>query len=692
MLSAGIVASQFPSRRRVAPTLPLGGPVAAFTLTSTVGGSSLPFAVGHVFKQGDVPTGSILGADTPVQVTPKNYWPDGSLKYAIISGRKTLTANVAGTVSLATAASVASGSSLTTADLKATGITASIACGAFGTVSWATTDWDSPVATWASGPEMSSWCYRKPVGSDPHLVGWLEVRLWVNGAVEVLPFIENGFVTVSGPTTKSATYSFTLGGSSRFSGSISIPHHARTPLASGTTFTHWLGTDPAIRPNHDKAYLQASQMVPTYRGVVAAGAAVWSGLTQTFTPLQRGNYRVDMGAVGYSDSIGLMPEWDVLYLCSNDSRAYAGIICNAYGGGRYAIHYRDGTTHQPIKFSNYPHKCLATDDVIIGVSNVAGVGTSTTNDMCPTPLASDAETWDTPHHPQIGYMAYLITGRRYFAEECQFVANIQFLKVGDSERNFTEGLMFTYIGALTPRGAAWALRSLTLASAVTPDSDALAPEYLASIKANVDYYYTKYAAPGANNVFGLLRAYGSDDYDSGDSIWTGPIWQEDFFTAATGWMLALKPALTGGLSNLTAFFAWKAQSIIGRLGGTGATEFLFCDAAQYTLPWAPSTDPTIFENGTGPFYANWGAIYQACLGTPNPGSGNTLRGGNYADATSYWGNLQPAIAYAVDHGVSGALAAYNRMIGASNWALIVSGTGDPSFNVSCVWSVKPRTV
>lgn len=62
-----------------------------------------------------------------------------------------------------------------------------------------------------------------------------------------------------------------------------------------------------------------------------------------------------------------------------------------------------------------------------------------------------------------------------------------------------------------------------------------------------------------------------------------------------------------------------------------------------------------------------------------------LRGGHYPDATSYWGNLQPAIAYAVEHGVSGAQAAYNRMSAAPNWGQLLG-----SFNTAPVWSVRLR--
>ena len=43
--------------------------------------------------------------------------------------------------------------------------------------------------------------YRKQVGTDAHLVAWLEVRLFPGGLVEILPSIENGYLLVTGPTS-----------------------------------------------------------------------------------------------------------------------------------------------------------------------------------------------------------------------------------------------------------------------------------------------------------------------------------------------------------------------------------------------------------------------------------------------------------------------------------------------------------
>ena len=62
-----------------------------------------------------------------------------------------------------------------------------------------------------------------------------------------------------------------------------------------------------------------------------------------------------MGAGGYHLSIGLLPEWDVIYLTCNATQVKAAVERCAYSAGRYGIHFRDETTHRPLRFSAYPN-------------------------------------------------------------------------------------------------------------------------------------------------------------------------------------------------------------------------------------------------------------------------------------------------------------------------------------------------
>jgi hypothetical protein len=635
-----------------------------------------PFTVGFAFRRGDIPTGQHVAASIAnTQATVKNRWPDGSVKFAVIAGRASLSAGVATTVALSATGTAPSGTALTTADLRTTGITAATSCGAFGSANWSGTDWDAPFQTWVSGPQMSSWTYRKQVGSDQHLVAWLEVRLYAGGAVEVLPWVENGYLRVASPTNKSATYTFTLGGTQRFSGAIDLKNHQRTPLVSGSALAYWLGSDPAVTPRHDAAYLQSTKLVPSYYATVSPSAGIVSSLPSSYTPLQQGGMPPAMGGAGYHGSIGLLPEWDVLYLTSTSSSVWAALQRNAYSAGRYGMHFRDEATNRPLRFSQWPNLVLDAS------SGVVGTGASTTNSYTPSAAGGSPPAYNSTHCPSMGYLAYLVTGRCYHLETVQFQATIHFLKNTDSARSFGTGVLASSVGANTVRGAAWSLRTLAQALCISPDGDVMQTEMKASFEANVTRYHARYVGI-TNNPYGWVTPY-SDYTGVGDGFYYEAAWQQDFFTAAFGHAKSLGLPLSATVSSqLDAFFAWKAKSIVGRLGGTASTEYLYRDAAPYTIAVAASDAPN-FGNGSGPWMASWGATYDETNG-PTTRTEGPLRGGNFPEASSYWGNLQPALAYAVEHGVPGAQEGYNRMVGASNWSQLLS-----AFDGVPVWGVRP---
>jgi len=673
----------------VVPASAIGATV-SFQLTSAAGGPNLPFTLGEAFRQGDVPNGSNLtGSIATLQVVPKNQWPDGSLKYAIVSGRISLASNAPTSVSLSIG-SPSGGTALTTADLRATNITASIGAGSFGTASWSGADFDAPFASWVSGPEMSSWVYRKPIGGDAHLVGWMEVRLYAGGAVEVLPWVENGYILVAGPTDKNAIYSFTLGGSQRFSQSLDLLNHQRVVLASGSTFAHWLGTDPQIVPKHDVAYLQSSKLVPSYSGTTSSGSSLWSRVTQAYTPLGQGDYRPapDMHVSGYHGSIGPLPEWDVAYLTSGgDPRAYKGIIVNAYNAGWFGIHFRDETTNRPPRFSAYPHLVIASSSN----SGIAECGASSTGFTTPTASGATPAQWDTAHSPSIGYMAYLVTGRFYFMEETEFAASVNFLKNNDAGayggRQGVKGIMQTDVGALTTRGAAWALRTLIQAANVAPDADPLHAEYTTSFEENVNYYHQLFIVTPNNNPQGVCAPY--SNYNGTLAPFLHSMWMEDFLTFAFAYGKEIMPLSASAATKLDAFMVWKYKSIVGRFGGGASTEYCYRDAAPYTMAVSPSATAR-WDGTTNSWYANWGENYVATMGHANDcNTGTDLRGtsgSNPVNFTGYWGNLLPALAYAVDAGAAGAATAYARFTGASNYP-----TGEASLDDLPVWGVRPRT-
>ncbi len=678
------------------PPAPSTGTPQPFTLTSPQTGV-LPFAVGYAMAQGHVPSGSSLSFTGPTaKMTVLSTWPDGSARHGIIAGTYT-SAGSAVTVT-PTVATVTAGTALTGAAVQTAmgSNTAAFDAGAFGSATFSGADFATPFVTHAATDTFIEAIYRKQIGSDAHLVAWLSLRVWASGQVEALPWIENGYLTVAGPTNKSATYTFTLGGTSRFSAAIDLKHHTRTPLVSGSLLSHWLGTDPGVTPLHDAAYLQTTELVPTYAGVVPASASVITALPSTYTPLQAGSLSYsadDMSSTGYQAPIGLLPEHDVLHLVAESSAraaTYAAVVRNGYSAGRYGIHYRDETTNRPAAFSTYP-------TLVLAGGGIKDVGASTTSTYTPTRTGGDPPLWDTAHCPSVGYMAYLLTGRFYFMEEVQFAATAIHFSVTDWARGggvsggtpapgYT-GASGIVSGFVQLRAGAWWMRSLAQALCVTQATDSLYAEFKASVQNTVNFHHAKYVAQ-SNNPFGFVQP----DVDYGTvGIYRSSPWMQDFYTAAFGYAKAMGlPLDTTPAANLTAFFAWTAQSVVGRLGTSSSPDWWHINAAPYTIAVAP-TDTPDWATGTGPWYASWRAMYDATAATET-GRGSTegiLAGSGEAfpepTSPSTWHNLQPALAYAVRHGVSGAQAAYDRMVSASNWSTIQGAWADKP-----VWSVMPR--
>jgi hypothetical protein len=655
------------------PPAPAGLPLRLFSAT---GGTAVPFTVGHAIRQGDVPAGAVVQSDLPdFQAVVKNRWPDGSAKFAILSGRVDLPASQWRTVALRAGMPTESPAPLTPAELASRNVTAIVQFGTFGTAGWASSDWSAPTQTLVSGPQMSAWTFRKPLGADPNLSAWLEVRAYKGGAVEVLPWIENGTL-MGAATQRSGTATFTLGGSTRFSALLDLRGHQRAVLAQGETLSHWLGSDPKVVPRHETAYLMGSRLVPNYFAATPAQSTLFARLAQAHEPLGQGNFPVGMGAAGYHPSIGLLPEWDVAYLTTGgDPRAWRAVMVNGHSAGRYGLHFRDEATLRPPRPSAAPQLVLGSG------SGIVGMGASSANQVTPATTGAVPPAYNSTHHPSMGYMAYLLGGWNYHLEQLQFVAMANHFKQTDTVRRGAQGVLETSAGANTTRGAAWALRTLAQAAALTPDGDPLRAELAASVGANIDYYHARYVA-SPSNPLGLVQPYSS--YNGSADPHISAVWMDDFFTAAFGYLKDLQVHDASRSGRLDAFLAWKYRSVVGRLGTGEAGSFPYPHGARYTLPYAPSAASN-WASGAGPWYANWGQVAQAMALPQGTRRGDPLVSGYPLESTGYWSNLLPALAYAVDHGAAGAAAAWDRVVSASNAQVQAAAYVDQP-----VWGVVPR--
>ncbi len=626
-----------------------GGPVrtpTSFTLTSTTSGD-LPFTVGLGFGRGDVPTSFAL--DLPdAQVEIKRRWNDGSVKHAVVSGFATLTAGAPRTVKIVTGSYVG-GTALTCADIAKAKPTATVTLAGVGSVSLDAL-LAAPVRTWLTGPEAVECHYAAPVGAHPSLRVWFHVRLHRDGRTLVRTIVENGYLD---GTNTDASYvpTVTVNGAPVFgNGGASLTHYAHTRwVADG-----WIGGDPKITPRHDTTYLTAARLLPNYWTKKPAASAALDGATQVYKPMGQGDFTTSMGETGYQPQIGLLPNWDGLYVTSGaDPRAFRAVVANALSLGSYPIVWRDRTDDLPTRPTARPKW------------TVEGDGQGGVNDIAAGPL-----TWESAHHPSGGYLAYLLTGDYVHLETMQHQAATVYL-VGSS----AWGAGTSRILQGQTRGSAWGQRTIGQLAAIGPD-DAVTKDYRALLANNAAHWRSVANTLGPN-ALGFVYEYNTNAYAPGA---ISP-WMQNFFVQTYGLLSDLEPLDDMTALNAVRDFLYRVP--VGLLGA-GTSDYCFTRASTYTINIASGTISDISQA-----FTSWHDVDVATNGGASA-CGTTLLGDSggapTAAASGYWGNLMPAIAYAVDHGAPGAAAAWKRLTGAANWNVVEAAEWD----TTAPWAIVPR--
>jgi hypothetical protein len=678
----------------------IAAPATVLTTTRLLVGASgiYPWCTAQAFSPGDLPFGFELDG---VQTVVKNRWPDGSAKVAILAG----VTSIGGTSQALNIGigAAPTGAPLTMASLKATGFTAQFTSDRYGSAEWTTNDWDTtPFISWVSGPVMSSWIVRKPFSNDSHLVAWMELRLWATGHVEVLPWIENGFLLRGSPGGRPDTYALKLSGTEVFRMAMPVYHHTRAPLLSGQRLSYWVGGDKTVTPKHGVQYLYRTGLVQTYMTTLERNYGSISGgrgVSDSFTPYENfaGSVTIhstNMGQGGGHDSIGVQPAWEAVALVDDSAQAHAQLQRESFRMGQWQIHYRDETTNRAVDFNTRAGVQLNNSDAdtLCNVYNREGGG------LTATPTIVDGYAGQTgkfarSHQPAAPLLAYLMTGRFWFVDQCQHIAGVNFLstpatRAGTAYLHCEPSIVPT---RMQLREAAWSLRNLAIAACITPDDDPLKAGYDASIDHNIDYYHARYIQPFGSqgmNAMGLIENKGTGTNGGNQA------WQYDFWTGAWGRIIAFRVGTSRPQrQKARAFFDWISKSIVGRLGGTGPTEYLyrFATTAANVSPlssrlfpgsnsgsvgtdYSDGTYPN-WNSGSGPWFADWGQFYEKRIVQDQGYTGGKvdgpLMGPDIFETTGWWAMAREAIAVCVALNAPGALAAWSRLRANSVWSTYV---------------------
>jgi hypothetical protein len=623
-------------------------PLPSVTLTSATTGTAVPFSFGQVFRKGTlVPGDSVVVDTTTTQMIPISTWDDGSVKHALVAGTANLTANVPKSVSITKGASL-TGTALSESDLIAAKPQASVSYGSYGTVSLSSVLGTSArVVTEHAGPHYASFQYIAAFPNDVSLRAVFYVQLWRGGNYRVRVAVENGTAPTTS-STKSGTATVTVAGTTRFSGSVSMPQGVRWD-AVGSNFS-------VPNVGHDPVYLRATKLVPNY-GYRNASSTTLASLPSGYSPMARLGWEQDMGAPGYAPSIGLLPHWDALYATTGDSRAAVSALEHSRAFGSYSVFYRDPTTRAMPTFSQYP---------------------TAVNDESFTGNGTNPNRWEVAHHPHAGYLAWLMTAERFHLEALQ--ANAYAAWHSDYGTGKT-GVDKIY--SSQTRARAWRYRTIAAAAAVSPDGDKFKLDAKANIVANLNNWLNQNVVPNSPTI-GLAATY--DDQDSSVAGLQRSLFEHLFLAASIGWSwdqeMKLSSTERAVLAQVRDYFYRIPIGLTGR--GPASGEYSWRTGPG---PYRATVGPTSTS-----FYGAWGDVYKATYNDNLDSTAGLPIIGSYADdATTYafpqgnWGHLMTALSYAVDHGASGASAGYGRVTGASNWS-----SNAAKFNDWPQYGVVPR--
>lgn len=681
-------------RPTVSPTPPVKAPTAtnpaaAITTVSLEGRaaaaqSNMPFTFGQVFAAGHLAKGASLtgrldnGEILQLQVDAKAFHPDGSVRHAIISGIvPTMAAKQVRQMALIPATAT-TGAGVTTAQLLASGFTASVSATINGQRYTASADQlikAGRFTTWLAGPTASEWHVSAPLTAangtqHPHLTARFAVR-WFDSAkkARVDVTVENAWAYEAAPSNFTYDAEVLVGGKSVYAKpALTHFHHARWRKV------FWMGSTEAesINVKHDRAYLIATGAVPNYDQSIVVKDATLASLMNGWTgakvePMGTGSANPYMPATGGRNEIGLLPSWTATYVLSMDARAKHVTLANGDLAGSWSMHYRDKLTDRPVSIADYPYMTIlgnSGDTLNPATRKQEAFPKCATATSCTTP-----NKHDTSHQPSFAYVPYLVTGDYYYLEELQFWAMYNVFSSNPGYRQAGKGL----VSPDQVRGQAWSLRTLAEAAYITPDSDRLKAHFVDVMNHNLAWYNTTYTDNPQANVLGVLLN-SAIVYDNKTGV--AP-WQDDFFTSAVGHAADL------GFTEAQRLLGWKAKFPVKRMSDEG---LCWISAATYTLKVRASNTGAIFTTMKEVGEATQDPLLRklAC-GSAEMATFMKLKVGEMsgyaAESTGYPSNMQPGLAYASQ--VSGAQ-------GKAVWAKFMARSVKPDYSTAPQFAIVPR--
>ncbi len=449
---------------------------------------------GEVVPQGLAPSGLQIGS-LPTQTDVKTRWPDGSIRFAVVTAAISTAGNYA-----VSAAPASSGSFAPPVPSAAVILT-------IAGVSYTAT-LPAAVATdaWLHGPLVrEARSVITPVASTgtahPFLRVNFDTRIYNDGKARVDVSVEN-LLDKTGATTVTYDATITIGGQAVFV-KTGVQHFY---------LTRWrkvfeAGTTPLARVTPDLGPFNVAKALPPYLSLVSNVVNTPSG--SNYDILKPGALLMNMPAHGGRPELAPYPDWTARYLVHRDPVQRSFVLANGDLSGSWPVHVREAETstsgvgtERMVSLDNRSTIWYDSRAQGSGLDYVKGspMPIREYGSLTPGPGQSPLIP-DTAHQPSIAYVPYLLTGDRYYAEEMAFWANYSMMRTypQNGVRGSQGILAYNEV-----RGFGWALRNMVDAAAYYPDASPVRAYLSQKVISNLQWLDTYANAQGASNPFKIL--------------------------------------------------------------------------------------------------------------------------------------------------------------------------------------------
>jgi hypothetical protein len=411
--------------------------------------------------------GLAIGA-LPTQTDVKTRWPDGSIRFAVV----TALVPSSGSYRLAPASA---GATSFVPTVPTTSVSLTI-----GGVVYSAALATAPTAdSWLAGAQVREWRQvvtpTSALGAHPFLRVYFDTRVYRDGQARVDVTVENSLDVA---TATKVTYDVVvaINGQTRFS-KAAVEHY---------WLSRWrkvfdVGLNAATVTD-DMMSLQRLKVLPVYLPLVAN--VVDEPVGPKFELLQSGKVHIPMNDHGGRAEIGPYPAWIARYAVHRNAAQKAYVLAQADQSGSWPIHIRevDGSV---VSIDQRPNFFMGK----AGAPPEDGPRGDVTN-------GSQLHSWipDRAHQPSLAVVPYLLTGDRFYMDEMRFWANYTLLSTYTDSYGKARGAtgsegLITQGGGSEVRGMGWGLRSLTDAAIHLPDGESRDKPYFAQkVRNNLQWF------------------------------------------------------------------------------------------------------------------------------------------------------------------------------------------------------------